>query len=337
MRLLPALTTLLVFAVVGLMPGGVQGQSGSRTFPETGKTVSGGFLRYWNEHGGLTQQGFPISEEMREVSETDGKTYTVQYFERAVFEAHPENTPPNDVLLSLLGNFLYKQKYRSGTPAQTPNTSAGSRRFNETGKRLGGIFLAYWQMHGALPQQGFPISDEFTEKSDLDGKTYRVQYFERAVFEYHPENKPPYDVLLSQLGTFRYRDKYQRPAPTTAAATPTGRTAPTVAPTAPPAPSATRDPSVQRVDVQLIEWGIVPAEISVQSGRVRFVVTNNSRNEHNFTIASDAGVNVAGTSSFSSSQSPQTLEVTLPPGTYKTYCTLPGHERSGQRGTLLVR
>jgi hypothetical protein len=46
------------------------------------------------------------------------------------------------------------------------------------------------------------------EKSDLDGKTYKVQYFERAVFEHHPENPAPYDVLLSQLGTFRYKQKY---------------------------------------------------------------------------------------------------------------------------------
>jgi hypothetical protein len=133
--------------------------------------------------------------------------YTVQYFERAVFEYHPENKPPYDVLLSLLGNFLYKQKYPDGAPGQQPNTSPGSVLFKETGKRLGGVFLNYWNSHGGLPQQGFPISDEFQEKSDLDGKTYRVQYFERAVFEYHPENKPPYDVLLSQLGTFRYRAK----------------------------------------------------------------------------------------------------------------------------------
>jgi hypothetical protein len=35
-----------------------------------------------------------------------------------------------------------------------------------------------------------------------------VQYFERAVMEYHPENKVPYDVLLSQLGTFQYKAKY---------------------------------------------------------------------------------------------------------------------------------
>ena len=83
-----------------------------------------------------------------------------------------------------------------------------SRLFKETGKTVAGRFLQYWTEHGGLPQQGFPISDEFMEKSDIDGKTYRVQYFERSVFEFHPENQPPYDVLLSQLGTFRYKEKY---------------------------------------------------------------------------------------------------------------------------------
>ena len=28
---------------------------------------------------------------------------------------------------------------------------------------------------------------------------YRVQYFERARFEQHPENRFPYDVLLGQF------------------------------------------------------------------------------------------------------------------------------------------
>ncbi|HST04563.1 MAG TPA: plastocyanin/azurin family copper-binding protein, partial [Chloroflexia bacterium] len=32
-----------------------------QTFAETGKTVRGLFLDYWNTHGGLAQQGFPIS------------------------------------------------------------------------------------------------------------------------------------------------------------------------------------------------------------------------------------------------------------------------------------
>ncbi|HEY0069966.1 MAG TPA: cupredoxin domain-containing protein, partial [Chloroflexia bacterium] len=147
------------------------------TFGETGKTLRGKFLQYWDAHGGLAQQGFPISEEMVEKSDTDGKFYTVQYFERAVFEAHPENQPPNDVLLSLLGGFLYEQKYPNGAPGQQPNTSTGSVLFKETGKRVGGRFLQYWQQNGGLAQQGYPLTDEFMEKSQLDGKTYRVQYF----------------------------------------------------------------------------------------------------------------------------------------------------------------
>jgi glucose/arabinose dehydrogenase len=187
----------------GQVPG-----NGSRTFPETGKTVRGLFLDYWDMSGGLAQQGFPISDVMTGVSDLNGRLYTVQYFERAVFEYHPENQPPFNVLLSQLGTFQYKQKYPNGAPNQTPNTSAGSVLFKETGKRLGGRFLQYWQAHGGLIQQGYPISDEFTEVSDLNGKPYLVQYFERAVFEYHPENASPYDMLLSQLGTFRYRAKY---------------------------------------------------------------------------------------------------------------------------------
>jgi len=175
-------------------------------FAQTGKRVIGKFLQYWTSHGGLAQQGYPISDEMQESSATDGKTYTVQYFERAVFESHPENAPPNDVLLSLLGTLRYQQKYPSGAPGQTPNNSPGSVYFPQTGKRLGGRFLQYWNANGGLAQQGYPISDEFTETSPVDGKPYRVQYFERAVFELHPENAPPNDVLLSLLGTLRLKE-----------------------------------------------------------------------------------------------------------------------------------
>ncbi|HET9496124.1 MAG TPA: kelch repeat-containing protein [Chloroflexia bacterium] len=209
------LTLVLAVALLSsaIPPAGTtaQPETVGRLFPETGKTVSGRFLDYWNTHGGLLQQGYPISEEMQERSDTDGKTYTVQYFERAVFEHHPENAPPYDVLLSLLGVFRYDARYPEGAPNQRPNRTNG-RHFSDTGRWLGGRFRDYWESNGGLAQQGYPISDEFQEKSDLDGKTYTVQYFERAVFEHHPENAPPYDVLLSQLGTFRFRERYARAA-----------------------------------------------------------------------------------------------------------------------------
>ncbi|MGA7730470.1 MAG: lamin tail domain-containing protein [Chloroflexia bacterium] len=192
------------------------------------------FLDYWEAHGGLPQQGYPISEEFTEISELDGKSYTVQYFERAVFEKHPENPPPYNVLLSQLGTFQYKAKYgEGGAPDQRPNMQSG-QLFSETGFYVGGAFLDYWNKHGGLPQQGFPISNEFTEVSELDGKPYTVQYFERAVFELHTENAPPYNVLLSQLGTFQLKKKYP-------GGPPGGGAQPQ--PTAPPGPQPSPQPT----------------------------------------------------------------------------------------------
>src|SRR5438034_946303 len=96
----------------------------------------------------------------------------------------------------------------TAVPSQVSQAQTNSQTFPQTGKTVSGQFLTYWQSHGGLAQQGYPVSEELQERSDLDGKIYTVQYFERAVFELHPENQPPFDVLLSQLGTFQNRQKH---------------------------------------------------------------------------------------------------------------------------------
>lgn len=105
--------------------------SGCQTFAQTGHTVCGDFLKYWQTNGGLTQQGYPISDVFDEKSDTDGIIRKVQYFERAVFEAHPENAPPNNVLLSLLGSQKYKAKYPANSnvpgPSVAPPASTGPK------------------------------------------------------------------------------------------------------------------------------------------------------------------------------------------------------------------
>jgi phosphate transport system substrate-binding protein len=194
----------LIALLAGLMPAfTVRAQSNCQTFTQTGKSVCDRFLEYWNQSGGIAQQGYPLTDVANEKNDTDGKTYATQYFERAVFEMHPENQKPYDVLLSLLGVFQYKQRYSTaGAPGQAASAD-NPLLFKETGKVVGGKFRTYWEGHGGLAQQGYPISNEFQEKNALDGKTYTVQYFQRAVFELHPENQAPFDVLLSQLGKFR--------------------------------------------------------------------------------------------------------------------------------------
>jgi hypothetical protein len=66
--------------------------------------------------------------------------------------------------------------------------------FPQTGHHLGGRFLTYWRANGGLYQFGYPLTEEKTES----GLT--VQYFERAVFEYHSGNAPEWRVLQRRLG-----------------------------------------------------------------------------------------------------------------------------------------
>ena len=76
---------------------------------ETAHTLGGAFRKTWEETGGLAVYGYPISEEIIEVSPTDGKEYLVQYFERNRFEYHPESAgTPYEVQLGLLGANLLK-------------------------------------------------------------------------------------------------------------------------------------------------------------------------------------------------------------------------------------
>jgi len=103
-----------------LSPVALAAADDCQTFSQTGKMICGDFLVYWRDHGGLAQQGYPISDVFDEKSDTDGITHKVQYFERAVFEMHPENQPPNTVLLGLLGSQKYAAKYPGGTPGASP-------------------------------------------------------------------------------------------------------------------------------------------------------------------------------------------------------------------------
>jgi YVTN family beta-propeller protein len=183
-------------------------------FAETGKCVRGLFLAYWLGNGALERQGLPITDEIDEVDGASGKTYRVQYFERARFEYHQEyvNTPAV-VLLGALGRQEYAVRYPQGRP---PTNLEGRPDycFVETQRCLGGAFRAYWERTGGLAQHGYPLSDEFSERNPADGKTYTVQYFERARFEYHPENiGTPYDVLLGLLGSQQFATRYPQGQP----------------------------------------------------------------------------------------------------------------------------
>ena len=182
-------------------------QRGPDFFPETGFGISLPFVLFWENNGGIPVFGYPISQQLFEGG------YRVQYVERQRFEHHPENSAPYDILLGRLGAQVAQSQGLLGTPAfqfQQPNGNPNCEYFAETGHNLCFGFRDYWRSHGldfgdpgysyreSLLLFGYPISEEFV----INGRT--VQYFERARFEWHPENSPPYDILLGRLGAEVY-------------------------------------------------------------------------------------------------------------------------------------
>jgi hypothetical protein len=172
-------------------------EDGNRYFAETSHNLRGAFRAYWESHGGVKLLGLPITEEFTAPS-SDGKPYKQQYFERARMEYHPENQPPNDVQLGLLG--VWTAGGRSFPPGTKPKDGGPALFFAETNHNMN-LFKDWWSQQGGVPVFGFPLSEEIQEKNAADGKTYTVQYLERNRLEHHPEYKgTENEVLLGLLG-----------------------------------------------------------------------------------------------------------------------------------------
>ncbi|HEU4325123.1 MAG TPA: lamin tail domain-containing protein [Roseiflexaceae bacterium] len=224
---------LALLAAALLLPTAGRAQTAERCFPETGYCISGRIREFWEQNGGLPVFGFPIGPQ--EGQAIEGQVLQVQWFERNRLELHPENARPYDVLLGRLGADRLAQQGRDPFTFPRSEPLSDCRFFAETGHNVCGEVLAAWRASGleldgrrgktegeSLGLFGLPLSDLQTETLG-DGRQYQVQWFERARFEIHPENQPPYNVLLGLLGG---ETRTAAPAPD-----------PAVPPTQPPPPA----------------------------------------------------------------------------------------------------
>lgn len=180
-------------------------------FPETGHFLCGAFRDYWDRNGGLPIFGYPLTDEISEVNFDTGQTYTVQYFERARFEWHPENQgTPYEVLLGRLGAQILAMQGRDWMAFARADPGA-PHYVAETGHAVAPEFWDYWSNYGldlgdagitfreSLALFGYPISEPQME-TNADGHTVMTQWFERARFEHHPDNPQGQQVLMGRLG-----------------------------------------------------------------------------------------------------------------------------------------
>ncbi|MFL5734140.1 MAG: O-antigen ligase family protein, partial [Chloroflexia bacterium] len=162
--------------------------------------VSEPFLSFWRNNGGAPVFGNPVSPVMLEVEE-GGRVLSVQYFERARFEFHPEfDDPTKQVQLGLLGSEApVTGQVAFPLPAGLQGTEV------VLGDKVPGtppLFAAFWRRVG-VAVLGYPIGPVMADTGPK-GETLYVQYFQRGRLEYHPENAAEQQVQMSNLGTEAY-------------------------------------------------------------------------------------------------------------------------------------
>lgn len=185
-------TSLLVLSGSIAQPA-VQAQTDNYCFPETNQCISGNIRAYWEQNGGLSVFGYPVTDvRIEKLGEWSGAT---QWFERDRLEDHGIQ----GVMAGRLGAYLLQLQDRSWHTFETvTQASQGCVYFAETKHSLCEPFLSYWQQHGSLERFGYPITEPFFET--INGQwSGTVQYFERRRMELHPE-LPGTPILLGLLG-----------------------------------------------------------------------------------------------------------------------------------------
>jgi plastocyanin len=122
--------------------------------------------------------------------------------------------------------------------------------------------------------------------------------------------------------------KVTRPAPPPA---PSVVPAVTPQPTATPTPTPAPLPSRSRVVLDDDPYKVQSAYVTMQAGPLEFNVVNVGLDDHNLSIKGRADTE------FVPAGGEGKLDVTLAAGTYRLYCSLPGHEAAGMWTTVVVR
>lgn len=254
------LALVIVVNLIGTPQGLAQTGGQPRFFAETGHTVRGEFLDFFDTRGGLEIFGYPLTEPFIE------NGLLVQYFQNARFELHPYNPEPYRVQLGLLGLDL-----RFDRPRVPPPTFPSRSRhyFPETGHTVAFAFLDFFRARGGIDVFGYPITEMYFE----DGRI--VQYFQRLKMEWHPEDRAA-PVKIGNLGEL-YLNAYRERIPPEAlrpVANPQAGS-----PAVPPATGTPQPPSSSAVTGLQASLSLRFSVLGQQQNQVVSVLVNDNRGQ----------------------------------------------------------
>ena len=119
--------------------------------------------------------------------------------------------------------------------------------------------------------------------------------------------------------------------PSTGSSTAAGN--PTAAGTATTGPTATTASDATPIGVR--DFELDPGTVSVTGTTVTLAVTNDGPTVHNVKVRDQSGTVLFGSRDLREGES-ETVTSEVEPGSYVLFCSLPGHESLGIKGTLTV-
>lgn len=206
---------LLCAALAGPPPVGAQIDG---CFVETGFCIDDRLLSFWQSNGGVMVFGLPLTQAREETNPDTGRPVLTQWFERNRLELHVDAPLPYRLQLGRLGAESIERLIAApeeGKPPAQPQKDClwfAQTNHNLCDQPAGHGFRSYWQAHGvevdgksgigfadSLALFGFPLT-EVAQATNSSGDSVLTQWFERARFEWHPQNRAPERVLLGRLG-----------------------------------------------------------------------------------------------------------------------------------------
>lgn len=101
-------------------------------------------------------------------------------------------------------------------------------------------------------------------------------------------------------------------------------------------PAATSPAASQAgTTIHVRDFTLDPGTVSIAGSTVTLAVTNDGPTVHNVKIRDASGAVLFGTQDLREGQS-ETISGDVAPGSYVLFCSLPGHESLGIKGTLTV-
>ena len=97
----------------------------------------------------------------------------------------------------------------------------------------------------------------------------------------------------------------------------------------------TAPPAADAVPVHVLDFKMSPVAITVRGPRVTLIVINDGPTVHNVSVRDSSGKVQFATRDLRPGET-ETISGTLTTGRYVTFCSLPGHESLGTKGSLTV-